>query len=127
MFAGRAIQVTIAMAAILLVDDFDDYAETLAFMLRHWGHTVEVARTGAEAIVRRDRPDVVLLEIGLPDMTGYNVAKRLREEFGAATPRLIAVTGYGQPNDVRRCHEAGFERHLLKPVDPNELRAVIEG
>ena len=67
-----------------------------------------------------------MLDIGLPVMDGYELAKRLRAELGAGCPRLIAVTGYGQEKDRARSHEVGFERHLVKPVDPAELREAIE-
>ena len=113
--------------SILLAEDFDDCATTTAALLRHFGHTVRVTRDGTETIdaCRVELPDVVLLDIGLPKMNGYDVAIRLREEFGAATPRLIALTGYGQPADQRRSAELGIETHLIKPVDMSELNSLL--
>jgi CheY-like chemotaxis protein len=113
--------------SILLAEDFDDCATTTAALLRHFGHTVRVTRDGTETIdaCRVELPDVVLLDIGLPKMNGYDVAIRLREEFGAATPRLIALTGHGQPADQRRSSELGIEAHLLKPVDMRELNSIL--
>jgi two-component system CheB/CheR fusion protein len=112
---------------ILLAEDFDDCATTTAVLLRHFGHAVRIARSGPDTIdaCRVERPDVVLLDIGLPKMSGYDVAIRLREEFGAAAPRLIALTGYGQPADQRRSAELGIEAHLIKPVDMIELNAIL--
>ena len=113
--------------SILLAEDFDDCATTTATMLRHYGHAVRVTRDGIETIdaCRVELPDVVLLDIGLPKMNGHDVAMRLREEFGAATPRLIALTGYGQSADQRRSTELGIEAHLIKPVDMSELNALL--
>ena len=112
---------------ILLAEDFDDCATTTAALLRHFGHAVRVARSGPDTIdaCRVELPDVVLLDIGLPKMSGYDVAIRLREEFGAATPRLIALTGFGQPADQRHSAELGIEAHLIKPVDMSELNALL--
>ena len=112
---------------ILLAEDFDDCAATTAAVLRHCGHVVRVTRDGPDTIAacRVELPDVVLLDIGLPKMSGYDVAIRLREEFGAATPRLIALTGFGQPADQRHSAELGIEAHLIKPVDMSELNALL--
>jgi two-component system, OmpR family, response regulator len=112
---------------ILLAEDFDDCATTTAALLRHFGHAVRVTRDGPDTIAacRVELPDVVLLDIGLPKMNGHDVAIRLREEFGAATPRLIALTGFGQPADRRRSVELGIEAHLIKPVDLSELNALL--
>jgi two-component system, chemotaxis family, CheB/CheR fusion protein len=95
--------------------------------LRHFGHAVRVTRDGPDTIdaCRVELPDVVLLDIGLPKMNGHDVAIHLREEFGAATPRLIALTGHGQPADQGRSAELGIEAHLIKPVDMNELNALL--
>lgn len=111
---------------ILVVDDNADAAETLAAILDVWGHKVEVVHTGPAALesVRLKRPDVVLLDIGLPGMDGYEVAQRLRDE-GSEAMRLIALTGYGQDNDRRRSLSAGFDDHLVKPVDLDVLSELL--
>ena len=113
---------------ILLVEDFADCAKTTATLLRHLGHAVQIAVNGPAALdaCRSDRPDAVLLDIGLPGMSGYDFAQSLRAEFGAATPPLIALTGYGQTSDRQRSADVGIDVHLVKPVDFNELKAVLE-
>jgi two-component system CheB/CheR fusion protein len=117
------------MATVLIVDDLEDYALVAAVLLRHWGHDVQVAGDAVEALdaCRRNRPDVVLLDLTLPGMNGYDLAKQLRDEFGAATPRLIAVSGLSQPNDIRRSADVGIEAHFIKPVDFGQLKACIDG
>jgi CheY-like chemotaxis protein len=116
------------MARILIVDDFADFAKTAATLLRQSGHTVTVANSGEEALdaCRRQRPDAVLLDIELPRMNGYDLAKNLRDEFGAATPRLIAITGNGRDDDRRHSANAGIDVHLVKPVDFNSLREMLD-
>lgn len=111
---------------VLLVEDSPDVAESFAMLLRTLGHEVRVAPDGAGALdaAREFRPDVVLLDIGLPDMDGYEVARCLRAEY-AQTLRLVALTGYGQEEDRRRAREAGFDQHLLKPVKVEELERVV--
>jgi PAS domain S-box-containing protein len=113
---------------VLVVDDNADSAETMATLLQIWGHEVQVASDGPAALAQAadHRPDVVLLDIGLPGMTGYEVAKRLREIPHMADAVLIAMTGYGQDEDRRRSREAGFAVHLVKPVAPDALRKVFE-
>jgi two-component system CheB/CheR fusion protein len=88
---------------------------------------VHVAHGGREAIecVRSLRPDVVLLDIGLPGMDGYEVARKLREEFNSNGPYLIAVSGYGQEEDLARSRAAGFDLHLVKPVGADALQAAL--
>ncbi len=111
---------------ILAVDDYVDAAQMLGRLLRLDGHVVEIAHDGTTAIaIARDfKPDVILLDIGLPDMDGYEIARRLRgEEKFEAT--LIALTGYGQEQDKLRASEAGFDFHLVKPVDPQNLRGIF--
>ena len=96
-------------------------------MLRLLGHDVRVAHDGPTAIevARVQRPEVVLLDIGLPGMDGYEVATRLRQEDCCRDAVLIAVSGYGQPEDLRRSKEAGFDHHLVKPVDYSTLTALF--
>ena len=112
---------------ILVVDDHQDAAATLAALLTSWGHVVRTATDGpsALAIAAEQPPDLVLLDIGLPGDDGYEVARRLRELPGCRTATLVAVTGYGQEEDRRRSRAAGFERHLVKPVDPAVVAAIV--
>jgi two-component system CheB/CheR fusion protein len=110
---------------VLVVDDNIDAADSLALVLQLEGHAVDIAHTGADAIARVQAaaPDVVLLDIGLPQMDGYEVARRLRALANGAALRLVALTGYGQAEDVERARAAGFDRHIVKPVD---LHAVLD-
>ena len=112
---------------ILVVDDQADVADTTAAMLGLSGHEVRTARDGREALEEAIafEPDVVLLDIGLPRMDGYEVARRLRQLEPTRRALLVALTGYGQPADRQRSREAGFDEHLLKPVDPAALDALV--
>lgn len=113
---------------VLVVDDNRDAAELLAEVLQAVGHEVMVAGDAAEALglVRGAfKPDVAVLDIGLPVMDGYGLASRLQAELGAAAPRLIAVSGYGQQRDRERSAQAGFAAHFVKPVDLQQLLALI--
>jgi signal transduction histidine kinase/CheY-like chemotaxis protein len=114
-------------ARVLLVEDNVDAAGALAELLRMWGHEVEVVHDGASAVERAGeaRPDVVLLDIGLPGMDGYQVAGALRALPGLQRALLVALTGYGQETDRRRTAAAGFDHHLIKPVDLEELKRLI--
>jgi CheY-like chemotaxis protein len=110
------------------VDDNADAADSLAMLLQLEGHATLVARSGNEALaaVTQFAPDFVLLDIGLPDISGYEVATRLRALPGlGAMPRLIALTGWSSDEDRRQAAEAGFDAHLVKPVDPVELGSVL--
>jgi CheY-like chemotaxis protein len=113
-------------ARVLIVDDNVDAAESLALLLQSDGHTVNVAHNGVDAVHRAEswRPDIAVLDVGLPGMNGYEVASALRER-GDACPELIAVTGYGQAADTQRALEAGFRYHLVKPVDARDLTTAI--
>jgi CheY-like chemotaxis protein len=108
---------------VLVVEDNQDSAESLRQLLYHCGYEVAVAYTGQEGLraAQRMRPDVVLCDIGLPDSNGFVVAAALRKDPGTCGARLIAVTAYGQDEDRRRAREAGFDLHLVKPVDPEVL------
>jgi PAS domain S-box-containing protein len=112
---------------ILVVDDNADAGDTMALLLQIWGNEVHVARDGpgALAAAAAHHPEIVLLDIGLPGMTGYEVAEQLREMPGMAGAALIAMTGYGQEEDRRRSREAGFAFHLVKPVPPDALQKLL--
>ncbi|HEV8676094.1 MAG TPA: ATP-binding protein [Methylomirabilota bacterium] len=111
---------------ILIVEDNADARDALTALLSGDGHTVEVAGNAPEALERagRFRPDVALIDIGLPGMDGYDLARRLRALEGPPM-HLVALTGYGQASDRQRTREAGFEVHLVKPVDPEDLARVL--
>jgi two-component system CheB/CheR fusion protein len=108
---------------VLIADDNQDGAETLSMLLSLSGHDVLIAHTGAEAVdvVREQRPDVAVLDIGMPDFSGYEVARRIRAEPWGKDIILIALTGWGQEDDKRRAQAAGFDHHCTKPVDPSDL------
>jgi signal transduction histidine kinase len=112
---------------ILIVDDNEDSAESLAVLMGMAGHEVRTAFEGLSALeaARTFQPDVVLLDIGLPKLDGYEVARRLRQEPGRDRMLLLAMTGYGQEEDRRRSREAGFDHHLIKPVDLDKLRGLL--
>ena len=112
---------------VLLVDDNRHVAEFLAVLLRSDGHDVCVAADGvaALAVVRTHRPEVILLDIGLPGMNGYEVARRLRAWEEAKHIFLAALTGYGRRDHADPCPEAGFDCHLVKPVEPADLRRLL--
>jgi signal transduction histidine kinase len=112
---------------VLVVDDQADNAESLACLLRLHGHEVWVASDGPAALelARRQLPQAVLLDIGLPGMSGYEVALHLRQQPGMETVLLIAVTGYGRDEDRRRTRAAGFDHHLVKPVGPEEIHLLL--
>jgi len=114
---------------ILVVDDNVDVVETTTMLLSLSGHQVRSAKDGLQAlhVANEFRPDVVLLDIGLPLMDGYEVARRLRQTPQTAGALLIALTGYGQQGDRQRGKEAGFDGHMLKPVDPHALARMIDG
>jgi CheY-like chemotaxis protein len=111
---------------ILLVEDNPDARDAMRALLELDGHTVEVAAEGTQGIdlARAKRPDVALIDIGLPGLDGYEVARRVRA-LGPNCPVLIALTGYSQPEDRRRAQEAGFDAHLVKPVDPSALTRLL--
>ena len=113
---------------VLVVDDNVDGAESLAELLQFSGHETEVAHTGPAALTaaRAFEPDVVFLDIGLPGMTGYEVAQQLRAEKGHEGIVLVALTGWGTEEDRRQAREAGFDHHLTKPVDLAEVQRIVE-
>jgi CheY-like chemotaxis protein len=112
---------------ILVVDDNVDSAKTLGMLLKYLGADVHVVHSGVAAIdaVEKYRPDIVLLDIGMPGMDGYEVARRIRERHEFKEVTLIALTGWGQEDDRRRTREAGFDHHLVKPADIAALQTLI--
>ena len=116
-----------ALASILVVDDYADSADAIASLLRVDGHAVHVCNDGEAAmeIARTLRPDVILLDIGLPGMNGFEVAKALRLDAETRHCRLVALSGYGQPSDFEQSRAAGFDHHLVKPAEPQVLRELF--
>ena len=112
---------------VLVVDDNADAAQMLATLLEAHGHVVSVEYDGTGGLARalRERPEVMLLDIGLPDMDGHELARRLRSSPDTANAMLIALTGYGQSEDRERARQAGFDRHLVKPADLSELLRIL--
>ena len=113
---------------VLVVDDNVDAAEALGELLRDFGHEVATAHDGAQAIdnARLHRPEIILLDISMPEMDGYEVAKRIRGELGLGDALLIALTGYGEDRHRRLAREAGFDQHVTKPVDASKLEALLK-
>jgi CheY-like chemotaxis protein len=112
---------------VLVIDDNVDSAEMLAEFMTMKGHDVRMALTGPEALLVFDRfrPDVVLLDIGLPGMNGYEVAQRIRELPSGGRTLLVALTGFGQSADRDRTAQAGFDIHLVKPVEPEAISRLV--
>ncbi|MFL6237425.1 MAG: ATP-binding protein [Thermoanaerobaculia bacterium] len=112
---------------VLVVDDSEDTTELLGTLLEMAGHSIQVAHTGPSALeaAAAFRPDAIILDIGLPGLDGYQVAQRLREDPALKSVTLIAATGYGQEEDLRRSREVGFDQHLVKPIDPGELQRLL--
>jgi CheY-like chemotaxis protein len=112
---------------VLVVDDNRDLAISLAIILRLWGHEVWVAHDGpaALALAHECAPDVVFLDIGLPRLNGYEVAKRLRQSPVLRRTRLVAISGYGWEDARQRSFDSGFDLHLTKPVDPVDLQPLL--
>jgi signal transduction histidine kinase/CheY-like chemotaxis protein len=113
---------------VLVVDDNEDAREALRFLLEDEGHRVRTAGDGPDALREAEafRPEIVLLDIGLPGMDGYEVARRLRTQPGSRDARIVAVSGYGQAEDRERSRAAGFDDHLLKPVPPARLLDLVK-
>jgi len=118
---------SIGSSRILLIEDNHDAARSMARLLRHLGYEVDLAFTGPEGLetARQIKPDVVICDIGLPGLDGFSVARLLRSEAPTRGIYLIAQSGYGQTDDIRKAHDAGFDLHLVKPVDFNRLQQVL--
>ncbi len=112
---------------VLIVDDNLDSAQGLGRLLHRRGYEVRLAHDGLSALktAKAFAPSAILLDIGLPEMDGYEVARRLRLETGCDEATIIAVSGYGQEEDRRRSREAGFDYHLVKPVDFEQVRKLL--
>ena len=115
-----------AARSILIIEDNADARDALRVLLELEGHTVEAVEEGQQALelTRAKDPDIALVDIGLPGIDGYEIARRVRAR-DARRPVLIALTGYGQPEDRRRATEAGFDEMLVKPVDPSALTELL--
>lgn len=112
---------------VLVVDDSQDGADSLGLILQALGAQASVAYDGESALALLDsfKPDIILLDIGMPGMNGYDVARRIRAERAFDQVLLVALTGYGQEEDRRRCAEAGFDHHLVKPLEVSALEVVL--
>ena len=120
---------TAAALRVLVVDDNRDAADSLALLLRFRGHEIAVAYDGREAIdaAEQFQPDAIVLDIGLPGLNGYDVARRIRGQHSGGRPYLVSLTGWGQEDDRRRSVEAGFDAHLVKPVEIDALMQLLAG
>jgi CheY-like chemotaxis protein len=113
---------------VLVVEDHEDAREAVRCLLQVRGHRVEVAADGPTAVATAlgSKPEVVLVDISIPGMDGYEVARQLRASGPGKSMKLVAVTGYDQPAHRQRALESGFDAHLVKPIDPDELYRLLE-
>jgi CheY-like chemotaxis protein len=125
--SGAANASAVRRGRVLVADDNRDAAESLALVLRFAGYEVFIAFGGAEALEvgSRERPDAGLIDIGMPGMSGHEVARRMRHEAWGKNAVLIALTGWGQEQDKQAAMAAGFDEHMTKPVDPVEVERVL--
>jgi CheY-like chemotaxis protein len=123
----RPVPAAPASRRILIVEDNHDAREMLRTMLELWHHIVREAADGPSAIevALQFKPDIAIVDVGLPGLDGYEVARHLRASAGAQGLRLIALTGYGLSTDAERAREAGFDAHLVKPVHPDRLLEIL--
>lgn len=114
-------------AVILLVDDNPAGAQTMSMLLSYQGYSVLQASTGNEALTlfEENSPSIILLDIGLPDINGLEVARSIRNTQGDRKPLLVAVTGWGADTDKKKTHDAGFDLHLTKPVNYDEIEKIV--
>jgi CheY-like chemotaxis protein len=114
---------------IVVVDDLADAANSLALLLALWGHDAKVCYSGAAALdtARTHQPEVVLLDVGLPRMDGFEVARRLREQPELASTTIIGISGYGDEASRTCARQAGFDHYLLKPIDLDYLNWLLHG
>jgi CheY-like chemotaxis protein len=122
-----AVSTPVPSRRVLVADDNVGAADSIALLLKLGGHEVRVAYDGPTAllIAQAFRPQVVILDIGMPGMDGYEVARRLREQPGLQPVLLVALTGWGQDEDKRRSKEAGFDYHLVKPTEPEAVKKLL--
>jgi CheY-like chemotaxis protein/two-component sensor histidine kinase len=113
---------------VLIVEDNPDAADMLALLVKALGHEVRIARSAADAlaILEQWRAHVILSDLGLPDVTGFELAERVQSQTGPRAPLLVAVSGYGSPDDKARTRAAGFHHHVTKPIDRSTLKALLE-
>jgi signal transduction histidine kinase/CheY-like chemotaxis protein len=126
--APRAVPDATSRLKVMVADDNRDAADSLAMLLEMNGHEVSVVHCGEAALqaAHRERPHAVILDIGMPDVSGYEVARRIRAEAWGGAALLVAVTGWGQEDDKARARAAGFNHHLTKPVDPDEVEKLLQ-
>jgi CheY-like chemotaxis protein len=112
---------------VVVADDYPETAKIACMLLTHLGHDCRAASTGAEALalIAASVPHLAILDIGMPDITGYELARQLRDAHGTAI-YLVAMTGWGQPDDQARAIDAGFDRFLLKPIDAVSISNLIQ-
>jgi CheY-like chemotaxis protein len=112
---------------VLVADDNRDGAEIMSLLLQQYGYEVNIAHTGTEALTlaAQSAPEIAILDIGMPGMSGYEVARQIRAEAWGKHMMLIALTGWGQEEDKKKAFEAGFDHHLIKPIDPDALEALM--
>jgi CheY-like chemotaxis protein len=127
--AGDAASSAGGRLRILVADDNEDSAETLSMLIGLMGHDVRVAYDGIEAfsVAEQFRPHLAFLDIGMPRLNGYEVARRIREQDWSANMVLAALTGWGQDEDRRASKQAGFNLHLVKPIDPSSIQNLLAG
>ena len=125
--AFETIQPSAARCRVLVVDDNVDSAQSLAKLLKLFGHDVQLAYDGPSGLqaAQTMRPDVMLLDIGLPGLTGLEVAEQIRQQSALNGMVLVALTGYGQDSDRQLSRQAGFDHHLVKPADFAEVRKIL--
>jgi two-component system CheB/CheR fusion protein len=113
---------------VLIVDDYPDAAESMSFLVRYWGHDVRVSGDGRSALemAASYQPDVVLLDLLLPEINGYEVARRLSRQEGAPKPIVVSLSGQSREEDRRNALEAGCIQHWVKPIEPDDLRQFLE-
>lgn len=113
---------------IVVADDNEDSAQSFAMLLSFSGHEVRIAHDGEQALdaMRDFRPDVAFLDISMPLLSGYEVAEMVRAELWGRDMKLVAVTGWGQPDDQKRARSAGFDQHLIKPIDPGDVERLLD-
>ena len=113
---------------ILLVEDHFDSAQLFTAILKKTGHEVRTVHSGRSGVLeaKSGNPEVIISDIGLPDLNGYELAKQIRAQKQFKDTLMIAITGYGQPEDVDQALAAGFNHHMLKPVDWNKLNGLLE-